>query len=45
MTINDDNEYENPEEFFANISTSDPQVIITPMTTVVTILDNDGKER
>ena len=42
-TIIDDNLYESPEEFFANITTADTQVVISPMTTVVTILDNDGK--
>ena len=42
VTIIDDNLYENPEEFFANISTTDTQVTISPMTTVITIIDNDG---
>ena len=41
-TIIDDNLYENPEEFFANITTADTQVVISSMTTVLTIFDNDG---
>ena len=44
ITIVDDDYYENTEEFFVNITTTDPQVITSPMTTVVTIEDNDGKE-
>ena len=42
VTIIDDDLYENPEEFFANITTIDTQVNISPMTTVITIIDNDG---
>ena len=44
VTIIDDDLYENPEEFFANITTTDTQVTISPMTTVITIIDNDGKK-
>ena len=42
VVIIDDDLYENPEEFFANITTIDPQVTISPMTTVITIIDKDG---
>ena len=42
VTIIEDGLYENPEEFFANITTIDTQVTISPMTTVITIIDNDG---
>ena len=42
VSIIDDDMYENPEEFFANITTTDTQVTISPMTTVITIIDNDG---
>ena len=42
VAIIDDDLYENPEEFFANISTVDSQVTISLMTTVITIIDNDG---
>ena len=42
VTIIDDDLYENPEEFFANITTIETQVNIFPMTTVITIIDNDG---
>ena len=42
VTIIDDDLYENPEEFFANITTIETQVNISPMTTVITIIDNDG---
>ena len=44
VAIIDDDLYENPEEFFANITTTDPQVNISPMITVITIIDNDGKK-
>ena len=43
VIIVDDNVYEQPEEFFVNITTTDPMAIISPMTTVVTIVDDDGK--
>ena len=42
VSIINDDMYENPEEFFANITTTDTQVTISPMTTVITIIDNDG---
>ena len=42
VAIIDDDLYENPEEFFANITAIDTQVTISPMTTVITIIDNDG---
>ena len=42
VSIIDDDLYENPEEFFANITSTDTQVTISPMTTVITIIDNDG---
>ena len=45
VTILDDEYYENPEEFFVTIMTTDTQVIISPMTVVVIIQDNDGKEK
>ena len=41
VEIVDDDLYENPEEFFANITTNASRVIILPITTVVTIEDND----
>ena len=43
VTITDDDLYENPEEFFVNITTTDPQVLISTMTSVVTIIDDDRK--
>ena len=43
VTIVDDVVFEQPEEFFVNITTTDTVAIISPMTTVVTIEDNDGK--
>ena len=42
VAIIDDELYENPEEFFANITTTTTQVTISPMTSVITILENDG---
>ena len=42
IAIIDDDLYENPEEFFANVTTTDTQVTISPMTSVITIIDNDG---
>ena len=43
VTIVDDVVFEQPEEFFVNITTTDTVAIISPMTTVVTIEDNDSK--
>ena len=43
VSIVDDNVFEQPEEFFVNIMTTDPMAIISPMTTVVTIEDDDSK--
>ena len=43
-TIIDDNLYEYAEDFFVNITTADSQFVISPMITVLTILDNDGKK-
>ena len=43
VSIIDDNRYELNEDFFVNLTTSDPQVDINPMTAVVTILDDESK--
>ena len=40
--IIDDDLYEYEEEFYVNITTADTQVVISPMTTVLRIIDNDG---
>ena len=42
VSIINDDMYENPEEFAANITTTDTQVTISPMTIVNTIIDNGG---
>ena len=42
VTIMDDNLYENQKELFSKITTTDTQVTISPMITVITIIDNDG---
>ena len=42
ITIMVDDLYENPKEFFSNITTTDTQVTISPMITVIMIIDNDG---
>ena len=43
VTIVDDGYYEDTEDFFVNITTTDPLVNTSPMSTVVTVIDNDGK--
>ncbi len=41
-TILDDDRYELNEDFFVNITTSDPQTDINPMSAIVTIEDDEG---
>ena len=41
VTIMDDDLYENQKELFSNITTTDTQVTISPILTVITIIDND----
>ncbi len=43
VAILDDNRYELNEDFFVNITTSDPQTDIIPMSAIVTIEDDEGK--
>ena len=43
VSIIDDNIHEQDEVFFVKITTSDPQVILSPRQTNLTINDNDGK--
>ena len=42
VTIMDDDLYEKQKEFFTHITTSDTQVTISSMITVIMIIDNDG---
>ena len=42
VPIIDDDDYENAEEFFANLTTSDTQVNLSPTFTVVVISDTDS---
>ena len=43
VSIINDNRYELNEDFFVNLTTTDPQVDISPITAVVTIMDDDSK--
>ncbi len=43
VTILDDDRYELNEDLFVNITTSDPQTDINPMSAIVTIEDDEGK--
>ena len=42
VSIIDDNIYEQDEVFFANITTSDPQITLSPNLTTLTIEFDDG---
>ena len=43
VTIIDDDSYEVREDFFVNLTTSEPLVTVMPMSTVVRINDLDGE--
>ena len=43
VQIEDDNILENPENFNAVLSSTDPAVVLDPDTATVTITDNDGE--
>ena len=43
ITILDDDKYEFNEDFFINLTSSDPQTGLLPITALVTIVDVDGK--
>ncbi len=43
VTILDDERYELNEDFFVNITTSDPQTDINPMSAIVAIEDDERK--
>lgn len=43
VSIIDDDNYELVEEFYANLTTADPNVQLSPMFTVLRINDDDSK--
>ena len=45
VTILDDDRYELREDFFMNLTTTDPRTDIMPPTTIMMILDDDSEEK
>jgi hypothetical protein len=43
VTILNDDQYELREDFFVNITTTDPDTDLRPSTTIVMIIDEDGR--
>ena len=43
VSIINDESFENVEEFFVNLTTTDPLVLLSPVFTTVAIMDDDGK--
>ena len=41
--INDESFENNVEDFFVNLTTTDPLVLLSPVFTTVVIMDDDGK--
>ena len=41
-TIVNDNRYEFNEDFYVNITTTDPQTDINPMSALITVVDDEG---